>query len=188
MGPAQRELCPNLLQQAAIPVIGPDPAPWLAIIVKPQFERAVQKGLEQKGLETYLPLYWATHRWSDRTKRLQLPLFPLYVFCRAEGRNHRTAILSTPGVRSIVSFGSQVVPVPESELDRIRLLLSFGCDVEPWPFLRVGERVRVECGALAGLEGILADVRHTARVVVSLDLLQRSVAVQLPRDYIRPVS
>jgi transcription antitermination factor NusG len=155
-------------------------------MVKPQRERAVQEGLEQKGLEAFLPMHWATHRWSDRLKRLRAPLFPQYVFCRAD-RGDRTAVLRTPGVRSIVSFGAEIIPVSEREIEQIQRLVSVDTEIEPWPFLRLGQKVRVDSGPLCGLEGILAEVRNTTRIVVSLELLQRSVAVELTRDRIRPL-
>ena len=162
------------------------PLPWMALMVRPQRERIVQEGLEQKGLTTFLPMYWSAHRWSDRLKRLQVPLFPQYLFCRAD-RGIRTAVLRTPGVRSIVHFGAEVIPVPELEIEQIQRLVSSGVAIEPWPFLRLGQRVRIAGGPLCGLEGILAEVRNTTRVVVGLELLQRSVAVQLSRDQVRPV-
>lgn len=185
MGLVERKLCSSTVEPE-IALGAPSRLPWLALVIKPQRERVVQQGLEQKGLETFLPMYWATHRWSDRLKRLQLPLFPQYLFCRA-GRPNRGAVLCTPGVRSIVSFGTEVIPVPEHEIEQIQRMLSSGNAVEPWPFLRAGQRVRVDGGPLSGLEGILAEMRNTSRVVVSLDLLQRSVAVQLDRELIRPV-
>jgi transcription antitermination factor NusG len=155
-------------------------------MVKPQRENVVQEALEQKGLDVFLPMYWATRRWSDRVKRLKVPLFPQYVFCRAD-RSNRTTVLRTPGVRWIVSFGAEAIPVPEQEIEQIRRLVSSETAIEPWPFLRVGQRVRVDGGPLCGLEGILAEVRNTTRVVVGLELLQRSVAVELSRDRIRPL-
>jgi len=178
MGLTERELCPK----SEIPAF---PLPWFAVVIKPQHERAVQEGLQLKGMESFLPTYLTTRRWSDRVKRLQLPLFPGYVFCRFE-RSERVPVLRTPGVRSIVSFGAEIVPVPEEEIDRIRLIVSSGAAVEPWPFLKIGQRVRVHTGALAGMEGILAEDRNVTRVVVSMEFLQRSVAVMLNRDQIQP--
>ena len=176
----------RLIVRELFPSESADPLPWFAVVIKPQHERAVQEGLHQKGLESFLPLYRATRRWSDRLKHLQLPLFPGYVFCRFE-RSGKVPVLRTPGVRSIVSCGTEMLAVPEEEIDRVRLMASSGAAVEPWPFLKTGQRVRVCDGPLAGLEGILAEVRNATRVVVGLDLLQRSVAVQLNRDQILPV-
>jgi transcription antitermination factor NusG len=187
MGLTERELCPSGQFGGLVAAAPRHALPWFAITIKPHHEKAVQEGLDQKGLETFLPLYWATRRWSDRVKRLQLPLFSGYVFCRFDA-GIRTPVLRTPGVRSIVSFGSDPLPVADFEIERIQRILASGAGVEPWPFLKVGQRVRVGAGALAGLEGILAEVRNTWRVVVNLELLQRSVAVQLDRDSIVPLS
>ena len=175
----ERELCPTEARPA-------DTLPWFALVIKPQHERAVHEGLQQKGMESFLPTYRATRRWSDRLKKLDLPLFQGYVFCRLERRN-RVPVLQTPGVRSIVSFGSEMTPVPEEEIERVRQLVSSGAALEPWPFLKTGQRVRVMAGPLLGLEGILSEMRNTTRVVVGVDMLQRSVAVQLDREQIRPV-
>jgi transcription antitermination factor NusG len=186
MGLAQRELCTN--RQSELTVARPfaDPLRWFAVVIKAQYEHVVHDGLRQKDLESFLPLYWATRRWSDRVKRLQLPLFPGYVFCRFEHR-HRLAVLQTPGVRSILSFGGTITPIADHEIEQIRALLASGSPVEPWRFLKTGQRVRIDGGPLTGLEGVLAETDNARRVVVSLDLLQRSVAVQLDRDRIIPL-
>jgi transcription antitermination factor NusG len=185
MGLTERELCPHQQsgEPAAVETVAP---PWFAVVIKPHHEQTVRQALLEKGLESFAPTYTAVQRWSDRLQRLQLPLFPGYVFCRF-ARNNRVPVLRTPGVRSIVSFGSEMMPVPEQEIERIRWMVSAAPAVEPWPFLRAGQRVRVQHGPLAGIEGILAEVRNTTRLVVSLEMLQRSVAVQLNRDEIRPL-
>jgi transcription antitermination factor NusG len=186
MGPTQRELCPNWQNDGAVVLPPVKPLPWFAVAIKPQHERAVADGLFQKGLESFLPMYWAARRWSDRVKRLQLPLFPGYVFCRFE-YGQRLPVLRTPGVRSIVSCGPEVIPVPDEDIDRIRRMVTSDCSIEPWPFLKAGQRVRVNDGPLIGLEGTLAEFRSTWRVVVGLELMQRSVAVQLARYQITPL-
>jgi transcription antitermination factor NusG len=160
--------------------------PWFAIVSKPQHERTVLDGLVQKNLEGFLPSYWATRRWSDRMKRVQAPLFPQYVFCRFDP-DRRLPVLQTPGVRSIISFGTRPTSIPEGEIERIRAIVASGSPLEPWPFLKAGQRVRVDDGPLAGLEGILAEGGNIRRVVVSLELLQRSVAVQFDRAHISPM-
>jgi transcription antitermination factor NusG len=163
-----------------------DAPPWYALVIKPQHERVAQAGLSCKGLESLLPLYWTTRHWSDRAKRLELPLFPGYLFCRFRP-DLRGGVLRTPGVRSIISFGSEMIPVPEAEIEQVRRMMTSGSAIEPWPFLKVGQRVRVQVGPLAGLDGILVEVRNTCRVVVGMEMLQRSVAVQLDRDQVRPL-
>lgn len=186
MGATERELCSGLRGDgAAVPSLT-ESLPWFAIVSKPQHERAVHDALLQKNMDSFLPTYWAARRWSDRVKRLHVPLFAGYVFCRFEYAK-RVPVLRTPGVRSIVCFGSEIVSIPDGDIDRIKLMVASGCCLEPWPFLNAGQRVRVHDGPLIGLEGLLTEFRGTCRVVVSLELLQRSVAVQFSRDQITPL-
>lgn len=169
------------------PAAASDARRWFAITVKPQHELVVQQALAAKGRDAYAPFYWTARRWSDRVKKLQLPLFPGYVFCRFESVD-RTPVLRTNGVRSIVSFGSEPAPVAEQQIDAIRKMLDSSHSVEPWPFLRVGQRVQIGEGSLAGIEGILAQSRGTSRVVVNIDLLQRSVAVEVDPASLVPLN
>ena len=178
MGPTVRELCPAQADPA-------DSLPWFAVVIKPQHERTAYEGLRQRGMESFLPTYRATRRWSDRLKQLEVPLFPGYVFCRFE-KTRKVPVLRTPGVRAIVSSGSEMLPIPGPEIDRVRQMVAGSAGVEPWPFLKTGQKVRVCDGPLVGLEGILSELRNAAYVVVGIDLLQRSVAVQLSRAQIRP--
>ena len=158
---------------------------WFALVVKPQHEKAVAEQLQAKALEHYLPLYRARRRWSDRTKAVELPLFPRYVFCRF-GFEQRLKVLSTPSIVCIVSFGGKPAPVSETELDAVRALVGSGLPVSPWPFLRSGERVRITHGALAGVEGILVRENSAYRVVVSVELLNSAAAVEIDRDLVVP--
>jgi transcription antitermination factor NusG len=154
---------------------------WYALMVKPNHERAAAQALESKALETLLPLYRSRRRWSDRIQELDLPLFAGYVFCRFPA-TERARILSTPCVHSVVGFGNRPAAVEDAEIRALRTLVASGRPVGPWPFLRVGERVRVEAGPLCGVEGILSQVKDAWRVVVSIELLQRSVAAEVDRD------
>jgi transcription antitermination factor NusG len=139
-----------------------------------------------KGYDAYLPLYREKHRWSDRVKQLELPLFPGYLFCRFEVRN-RLPILTTPGVIGVVGAGKTPIPVNDEEIEAIRAILRSGLAAQPWPFLSVGSRIYMEAGPLAGLEGIISNADKTCRLVVSVPLLQRSVAVEIDRDWARPI-
>ena len=143
--------------------------------------------MESKGLEAFLPLYRARRRWSDRVKELELPLFAGYVFCRFP-RQERGCVLATPSIRSVVGFGNQPVAVPDVEIESVRALVASGLVLSPWPFLRVGARVRIEAGPLAGVEGILSQVKDAWRVVVNVELLQRSVAAEVERDAVAMVT
>jgi transcription antitermination factor NusG len=159
---------------------------WYALHVRTRFEKVVARNLRGKGYQEFLPLYRRTNRWSDRVKEIELPLFPGYVFCRFNPLD-RLPILTVPGVNAIVGIGKNLLPVEESELNAIRNVLKSGTFCEPWPFLEVGQRVRVEYGPLAGTEGLVMMVKNTYRLVISVNMLQRSVAVEIDRDCLQPV-
>ena len=160
---------------------------WFALVVRSQHEKMVASVLHSKGYEEFLPLYSVKRRWSDRIKQLELPLFPGYVFCRFD-LNHRLPILITPGVILIVGAGKLPLPVDESEIAALQSIVKSGLETEPWPYLKVGQRVRIERGALEGVEGILTSIKKPFRLVVSVTLLQRSVAVEVDQDWASPVA
>jgi len=131
-----------------------------------------------QGFESFLPTYKSLRKWSDRTKELQQPLFPGYLFCRLDYQNRR-ALVMTPGVLQIVGNGRTPMPIPDAEMEAIQLAQASGLPSQPWPYLEVGERVRVNYGNLTGLEGILINFKGNHRVVISVTLLQRSVAMEV---------
>ena len=159
---------------------------WFALQVRSNREKAVQLALQTRGYTEFLPLYHARNRWSDRMKDVDLPLFPGYVFGRFTF-TRRLPILTIPGVVRIAGTGRNPEPVDEAQLDAIRSLVTSGLPLAPWPFLQVGDRVLIEKGSLTGIEGILVQTKSQCRVVLSVDLLQRSVGVEIERDWIRPV-
>jgi len=143
--------------------------------------------MEYKDLEVFLPLYKARHRWKDRIKEVSVPLFPGYLFVR-EGLKRWLAILSTPGVSSIVSSGSQPVAIPFLEIEGIKRVVESTLRVEPHPFLKSGDRVRVKCGPIAGVEGILIRHKNVARLVLSVELLGNSAAVEVDATDVEQIS
>jgi len=157
----------------------PNPScPWYALYTRHQHEKAVAEILSNKGFEVFLPLYSVVHRWKDRTKDLSLPLYPCYVFLR-DGLEHRLQILTTPGVHGIVGFAGRPCAIPDAEIDAVRQVIESSLRVEPYPFLRCGDRVRVKSGPLEGIEGILVRKKNSFRLVLSVELLQKSVAVEV---------
>lgn len=164
----------------------PDLIPWFAIRVRGRREKMVAALLEQKGYESFVPLYRSCHRWSDRSKEVALPLFPGYVFCRFY-LMRRLPILKTYGVLQIVGIGRNPVPVDESEISAIQRLVKTGIPAQPWPFLRVGQDVRIERGPLVGLKGKIGKLGSRHRLVVSISLLQRSVAAEIDSDWVSPL-
>ncbi len=159
---------------------------WVALQVKPRSEKLVAIALNSKEIEVFLPLYAARRRWSDRIKELQLPLFDGYVFCKLN-LLHRMPALTIPGVIQFVGIGRTPVPIEEEEIVALQSVIKSGLPSMPWPFLQVGQKVRVEHGPLRDLEGILLQAKGSHRLVLSVSLLQRSVAVEVDRDCVVPV-
>jgi transcription antitermination factor NusG len=159
---------------------------WFALRVKSRSEKLVATMAHNKGFQEFLPLHQCRRRWSDRFKSVELPLFPGYVFCRLNPER-RLPILIIPGVLHFVGLGRVPVPIDDAEIAAIEKAVRSGLDVQPWPFLNVGQRVRVEFGPLAGVEGILVELRKQRRIVVSVSLLQRSVGVEIEADWVKPL-
>jgi transcription antitermination factor NusG len=161
--------------------------PWFALQVRTRQEASVAQQLNGQGYERFLPLYKLRKRWSDRIKEVNTPLFPGYLFCRFNPQD-RLPILKTPGVIQIVGFNNGPTAVDEAEIRSIQTLVTAGVPHQPWPFLAAGDRVRIESGPLLGLEGILIDVKRSHRLVLSVTLLQRSVAVEIDSALITAIS
>ncbi|MFN7933214.1 MAG: transcription termination/antitermination NusG family protein [Bryobacteraceae bacterium] len=160
---------------------------WYAIRIRSKFAQAIASTLEGKGYEVFLPLYTSHKKWSDRIKVKVLPLFPGYLFCRFDAGSRLLPILTTPGVIHIVSAGRQPCPVSEDEIHAVQRIIDSGLAALPWPYLKTGTTVRIDKGPLAGLRGLVRTVPKGFRLVVSVPLLQRSVAVELDRDWVVPV-
>lgn len=159
---------------------------WFAIRVRSNFERVVSASLAGKGYTEYLPLYHSRRTWSDRSKNLELPLFPGYLFCRFDAQV-RLPILTTPGVIAIVGIGKNPIAISDQEVDAIQTVVRSGLHLQPWPQLAVGGRVVIEKGPLTGLEGVTLDIKKKYNLIVSVPLLQRSVAVEIDREWVRPL-
>jgi transcription antitermination factor NusG len=162
---------------------------WYALAVKPQHEVRVFDGLVGLAdIEAFLPTFKDKRIWSDRVKILDSPLFPGYVFARFPYPSGRVPVLRVGGVRSIVGCGESATPLPTQEIEGIRTLIASGFAVHPWPFLRAGNRVRVEHGPLRGVEGVILEQKDEWRMVVSVELLQRSVSVVLDRAQLKRIA
>ena len=159
---------------------------WFALFVRTRWESSTESILQNKGFETFLPTYDVKPLRSSNSKRDSRVLFPGYVFCRFDIHN-RLPILVTPGVISVVGRGRTPIPLQDSEITSIQTIASSGLPLEPWPYLEVGEVVRIHNHALAGLEGILLRFRGKDRVVVSVPLLRRAVAVEIDRSEITSI-
>jgi len=160
---------------------------WFAIRVRPKHEKAAAINLGRQGFEEYVPLHRVRRRWSDRVKELDAVLFPGYIFCRFP-RHDRLRVLNSPSVESIVGFGKTDIPVDDAEIQAVRTLVASGRPLAPWPFLRIGQNVTIENGPLAGVRGVVLRDQDSWRVVVSVEALDRSIAVEVDRDMIHPES
>ena len=160
--------------------------PWYALQVRPRFEKAIASSLLNKGYEGFLPLYRQKRRWSDRIKEVQVPFFPGYLFCRFDV-NKRLPVLTTPGVKKIVSIGKEPHPVEDSEIEALQATVVSGLQVESRSYLNIGQKVRIERGPLSGIEGILTSLKGLNRLILSVHLLQRSISVDIDESWAVPI-
>ncbi|HEY6184942.1 MAG TPA: UpxY family transcription antiterminator [Terriglobales bacterium] len=151
---------------------------WYAAYTCPRHEKRVAAQLREKQVECFLPLYQSIHHWKDRYKQLELPLFPGYVFVCIDLKD-RLRVLQLSGVVRFVTFNGALAPIDPSELDTLRSVLDQNGDVQPHPYLTVGRKVRILRGSLSGIEGILVRKKDRYRVVISIDLIMRSVATEV---------
>jgi transcription antitermination factor NusG len=160
---------------------------WWVLYTRHQHEKVVAEMLALKGLEVFLPLYESVRRWKDRRKILSLPLFPCYVFVRG-AVSRRLRVLTTPGVHMILGNGERAAIILNGEIESIRRSVEGSFRVEPHPFLKCGERVRVTRGTLAGVEGILVRKKSLYRLILSVNMLAQSVAVEIDASDVEPVT
>lgn len=165
-----------------------DDRSWYAIHTRARHEKQIELRLRQAGVENFLPLVREVHRWSDRRKEVSLPLFPCYVFVRiSPGPAQRLTILKIPGVLNFVGKTSGETPaIPEEEIERVRMVIQHEAPFFPCPFLREGQRVRIRGGVLDGLEGILSSHKGASAVVISVELIQRSLSVSIAGYDVEP--
>jgi transcription antitermination factor NusG len=159
---------------------------WYALIVRPNHDKKVERSLGNRGLPALSPVYRSRRAWRDRQKDVDLPLFPGYVFCRFS-YEQRLVALGTPGIRSVVSFGRKPHPIPEDEIEAVRSIMKSGLPAMPWPYLKAGQRVRLVGGCLDGLPGTLIREKEVCRLVVTVEILMRSVAVEVDRASVSPI-
>jgi transcription termination/antitermination protein NusG len=160
---------------------------WLAVQTRPRYEKKVALELQEKGIQAFLPLYSVKHQWSDRKRFVSLPLFPGYTFVRIAGdQDIRVAVLRTNGVYSFVGGCGFGTPIPDEEIAAVRGMIEHRIPFQLCPFLKTGQRVRIRGGCLDGMRGILTAIKGNHSLVVSVDLLQRSVAMLVAGFQIEP--
>lgn len=168
----------STLTTSDVASMAPQRPRWFATYTCSRHEKVVARQLAEREIETFLPLYRSWHRWKDRCKQVELALFPSYVFVRITP-SQWLRVLQTPGVVSLVSFNGGPAALPEQEINALRDGLENQVYAEPHPYLQVGRRIRVVRGPMAGAEGILSRKKDKFRVVISIDALMRSIAVEV---------
>jgi transcription antitermination factor NusG len=153
---------------------------WFALQTWPRYEKKVAAELNSKAVDVFLPLHSCVHQWSDRRRTVQLPLFPNYVFVRISAQlDSRISVLRTNGVTNFVGSKGAGTPIPETEIESVRTVLQRGIACQGYPFLKVGDRVRICGGSLDGVQGILVGKNQDLSLVVSINIIQRSLAVRV---------
>lgn len=166
----------------------PAESEWYALHTRPRHEKLVVHRLGERGVETFLPIITEVHRWSDRKKKVQLPLFGCYVFAKfVPNRSERLRVLRVDGVLGLVGSQGEGTPIPVEQIDSVRMLVEGTLPWSSHPFLKIGQRVRIRSGALDGLEGVLVSRNGSQTLVISVDAIQRSLAVRVEGYQVEPV-
>jgi transcription antitermination factor NusG len=174
----------------------PQPAPlaeagvenWYGLQTRPRHEKIVAQRLDERGVTTFLPLVTEMHRWSDRKKSVQMPLFSCYVFAKfVPSRSDRLRVLRIEGVFGLVGARGEGAPIPDEQIDAVRNVVEGQLPWSCHPFLKIGQRVRIRSGALDGLEGLLVSRNGDRTLVISVDAIQRSLAVRVEGYEVEPV-
>ena len=160
--------------------------PWYALKIRAGGELKVRHALESKEYTVFLPTYSESRKYTDRVKKIETALFPGYLFARVD-IEHRLPVIQTPGVEALVGFGGEFNPVDEEEIATIQRVVAAGTNVAPWPYLKEGDKVCVQCGSLEGVEGLLLKTKGQDKLVISIHLLQRSISVEIDRSWVRPL-
>lgn len=174
------------------PTFGPAVAPtmekWYAILTRARNERSVVNRLQERGIETFMPVVTEIHNWRDRKKRVERPLFSCYVFLKLLLTNeHRYRVCNIDGVFSFVGVRGEGIPIPDEQIDAVRTLITEKLSWSSHPFLKVGQRVRIRGGAMDGVEGVLQARNGERTLVISIDAIQRSLAVRVEGYDVQPV-
>lgn len=160
---------------------------WYAVYTKPRHEKVVAEYLWLKQLECFLPLREVLSKWKDRRKLVQFPVFPGYLFVHCDITKRRLDILKVPSIVRIVGFNGVPEPIPERQVQAVKHLVFHKMQLDPYPYLNAGDRVRIVRGPLRGLEGILVEKKSRFKFVLSVDLIQQSVACEIDAADVQPL-
>ena len=177
----------NTLYENPLSRMPEEPSFWFAVQTRPRHEKKVNAGLVEKGIHSFLPLHRERRRWSDRYQWVEVPMFLQYLFVKLHGTaESRLKVLQTTGVVQFVGPTGRGTPVPEEQIESLRAIVTHRIPTTPHEFLRVGERVRIRGGALEGIEGVLSAIHNDRSLVVSVDLIEKSVAIRIDGFEVEP--
>jgi transcription termination/antitermination protein NusG len=170
-------------------MIKQEPANWYAVQTRARNEKAISERLQEQGLTTFLPLVTEIRKWSDRKKKVELPLFSCYVFVKLVPSNNdeRMRVYRTNGVFRIVSMRGEAIPIPDEQIDALRTVVTQQVPWSAHPFLKIGQRVRIRGGSLEGVEGVLLSQNEGRTLIISVDAIQRSLAVRVEGYEVEPL-
>jgi len=170
------------------PYVLPDVLRWYALHTRARHEKTVERRLRDQGMETFLPITAEMHRWSDRTKKVEVPLFSCYVFVRcALSMEDRTRVHQVESVHGFVGSRGASLPIPDQQIESIQKVLTQAAPWRSYPFLKVGQRVRVRGGAMDGVEGVFLSENGDHSLIISVEAIQRSMAVRIDGYDVEPV-
>jgi transcription antitermination factor NusG len=168
--------------------VAPEAPRWYALHTRARHEKAIELRLRDQGMETFVPTTLEVHRWSDRKKKVEVPLFSCYVFVRCGlSAEDRTRVYQVESVHGFVGSRGASLPIPDEQIDSIRRVLSQTAPWRSYPFLKVGQRVRVRGGAMDGVEGVFVSENGDHSLIISVDAIQRSMAVRIDGYDVEPV-
>ena len=161
------------------------PSEWFAFRVRPRHEKSVALYLREKGYSEFLPLIKERRKWGTRLQDVEVPLFPGYIFCLAEPCA-LVPVLSTPGVVDVIRCGRTPLAASHNEIEALQKAVAARAVMQPWPYCDVGQTIKIISGPLAGVTGILVRVRQSDQLVLSIELLRRSVLVEVASETVMP--
>ena len=159
---------------------------WIAVYTKPRHEKVVKNELEERNIESYLPLISRKHRWSDRMKWVETPIFKSYLFARIELKNY-IDVLQTRGVHHIIKFQNKIAVIPDIQIDNLKKMIYGGFDPFPSDYFTIGDEVEVVGGPLKGITGVVDRNHTTDKLIIKIDAIQHAVAVQIENKYLKPI-
>ncbi len=159
---------------------------WIAVYTKPRHEKSVLSQFTEKGIDSYLPLVRQKHRWSDRMKWVEIPIFKSYIFAHVELKDN-LEVLQTRGVNHIVKFQNKIAVIPDSQITNLKKMIEGGFDPLPSDYFVIGDEVEVIGGLLRGMNGIVSRTDSEDKLIIKIDAIQHAVAVQIERKYLKPI-